>query len=89
MVRVVGSGEVGDGAADSAKALARVRDRLERFRDGDGDAVLAVEALSDAAAAVTGSATPVTPDAVAAVAWLYQYRALATGAWIPVIHCTP
>ena len=65
-----------NGTAESADALACVRSRLERFRMGDSDAVLAAEALSEAAAAVAGT---ITPQVVSAVAWLYQYRALATG----------
>lgn len=61
---------------DPPAALRRVRERLERFRAGDAAAVLSADAAEEAARAVSG--TP-TPERVAAVAWLYQYRALAVG----------
>ncbi|MDR6974084.1 tetratricopeptide (TPR) repeat protein [Streptomyces sp. 3330] len=55
-------------------ALDAVRARLAGFRAGDATAVLAPEAEQDAARAVEQP----TPESVAAVAWLYQYRAAAT-----------
>lgn len=60
----------------AAAALRHVRELLNRFRAGDTAVVLADEASQEAASAV--SVQP-TPEAVAAVAWLYQYRALAVG----------
>ncbi|WP_162625105.1 CHAT domain-containing protein [Streptomyces cadmiisoli] len=53
-----------------------MRERLERFRAGDTEAVLEDQASQEAAQAV---AVRPTPEGVAAVAWLYQYRALAVG----------
>jgi tetratricopeptide (TPR) repeat protein len=55
-------------------ALDAVRARLDGFRTGDAQAVLAPEAEQDAARAVEHP----TPESVAAVAWLYQYRAAAS-----------
>ncbi|MFI6804674.1 CHAT domain-containing protein [Streptomyces luteogriseus] len=55
-------------------ALDAVRSRLDGFRTGDALAVLAPEAEQDAARAVERP----TPESVAAVAWLYQYRAAAS-----------
>ncbi|MGW0919109.1 CHAT domain-containing protein [Streptomyces sp. NPDC002755] len=55
-------------------ALDAVRTRLDGFRAGDAAAVLAPEAEQDAARAVERP----TPKSVAAVAWLYQYRAAAS-----------
>ncbi|MFF3377079.1 CHAT domain-containing protein [Streptomyces sp. NPDC002680] len=55
-------------------ALDAVRARLDGFRTGDALAVLAPEAEQDAARAVEHP----TPESVAAVAWLYQYRAAAS-----------
>ena len=66
----------GPAPLDPGTATERVRARLDRFRAGDAAAVLSVTAAEEAARAVSG--TP-TPERVAAVAWLYQYRALATG----------
>ncbi|WP_105972134.1 CHAT domain-containing protein [Streptomyces geranii] len=54
--------------------LDAVRARLDGFRTGDAWAVLAPEAEQDAARAVEHP----TAESVAAVAWLYQYRAVAT-----------
>ena len=64
------------GTLDPATALDRVRERLERFRAGDTAAVSGAEAAGEAARAV---AVRPTPEGVAAVAWLHQYRALAVG----------
>ncbi|MFI1004688.1 CHAT domain-containing protein [Streptomyces galbus] len=55
-------------------ALDAVRARLDAFQAGDALAVLAPEAEQDAARAVEHP----TPQSVAAVAWLYQYRAAAS-----------
>ncbi|MEU1161802.1 hypothetical protein ABZ372_14060 [Streptomyces sp. NPDC005921] len=63
-----------DGVLDPVTALARVHERLARFRAGETAAVLTEEATAEAARAV--SERP-TPEGVAAVAWLYEYRALA------------
>ncbi|QQM38696.1 CHAT domain-containing protein [Streptomyces liliifuscus] len=60
----------------SGTALDHVRERLERFRAGDTDAVSGDEAAREASRAV---AVRPTPEGVAAVAWLYQFRALAAG----------
>lgn len=63
-----------DGVLDPVTALARVHERLARFRAGETAAVLTEEATAEAARAVSEQPTP---EGVVAVAWLYEYRALA------------